>query len=140
MLWPGLLWECPVLRALIEWFLSMKHNDNLTADRLPIGTYHSGRPFLFLLEQKRYLLLADPVATNLPILLVESQCSSVANNLTLSQSERTNPDVGLPTKKGKKRVFSSTDEPVTLHMQCRLWDGRKNTIQNICKNVDNPSN
>ena len=29
-----------------------------------MGTYHSGRPFLLLLEQKRYLLYADPVATN----------------------------------------------------------------------------
>jgi hypothetical protein len=36
----------------------MKYTENLTADRLLIGT-PIGRPFLFLLEQKRYLLRAD---------------------------------------------------------------------------------
>ena len=72
----------------------MKRTENLTAERLLIGTDHSGRPFLLLLELKRYLLCADPVATNLPFLFVEWQCSSVANNMTLSQSESMNPDVG----------------------------------------------
>jgi hypothetical protein len=37
----------------------MKHTENLTADRLPTVYYHSRRPFLLLLEQKRYLLRAD---------------------------------------------------------------------------------
>ena len=45
-------------------------------------------------RSKQWLLHDDPVAMNLPFLLVETQCSSVANNLTLSQSESTNPHVG----------------------------------------------
>ena len=37
----------------------MEHTENLTADRLPIGTYHSKGLFLHLLEQKKYLLCID---------------------------------------------------------------------------------
>nr|AMP50152.1 hypothetical protein [uncultured bacterium] len=57
-----------------------------------------------MLEQKQYLLRADMATTNLQFLRVETQCSSLANNLTLSQLESTDPHpTGVRKKEG---IFS----------------------------------
>lgn len=84
------------------------NTENLTAVRLLIGTYHSVRLFL-LLEQKRYLSLADLVMMNLQILLVSGQQPDI------QPIKEHNPSrVGAPPSK---------KEGITLHMQCRLRNG-----------------
>lgn len=72
----------------------MKHTENLTADKLPIGTYHSGEAVPSLSRTKAVLATCRHISDE------PTQCLSVATNLTLSQLESTNPHLGEPPKKG----------------------------------------
>ena len=67
-----------------------------------------------MLKQKWYLLRADPVGTNLPILLV---IAMLVSGQELDLSESTSPIWGSTPPKNRGHFLGrSIDETVTLHV------------------------